>query len=304
MPRSRGSGRNRFSWNGIWTCRRSASCSAKRRGRRRRWTGSAPNPGFWTMLPDLQAAFRAATIGRDGDAVAALSAGGMQNGHRFGIYRNNIYRSLAGVLEAAFPTVRNLVGDENFTVLARRFIAECPPQRPQLFAYGGDFAAFLAGFAPAVEELPFLPDLARVEWAVNEAYFEADAETLNAGQLAGLAPERYAGLRLGLHPTVRLIESDWPVWDLWGAEALPNPLPSAKQEGGQRVLVRRPESKVDVVMATHGDFAFLSALAARDTLGEAAAAGVAADPDFDLSACLAGHLAGGTFHSPITSDAG
>ncbi len=264
------------------------------------------------MLPDLQAAFRAATIGRDSDAVAALSAGGMQNGHRFGIYRNNIYRSLAGVLEAAFPTVCNLVGDENFAVLARRFIAEYPPQRPQLFAYGGDFAAFLAGFAPAVEELPFLPDLARVEWAVNEAYFEADAETLNAGHLAGLAPERYAGLRLGLHPTVRLIESDWPVWDLWGAEALPSPgpdsgpdqWPPAMQEGGQRVLVRRPESKVDVVMATHGDFAFLSALAARDTLGEAAAAGVAADPDFDLSACLAGHLAGGTFHSHVTSDAG
>lgn len=260
------------------------------------------------MLPDLQAAFRAGTIGRDGEAVAALSAGGMQNGHRFGIYRNNIFKSLTGVLEAAFPTIRNMVGDENFAVLARRFIAAHPPQRPQLFAYGGDFAAFLAGFAPAVGELPFLPDLARVEWAVNEAYFEADAETLNAGQLAGLAPERYAGLRLGLHPTVRLIESDWPVWDLWGAEVLPDlgpdPGPPGKRAGGQRVLVRRPESKVDVVMATHGDFAFLSALATGDTLGEAAAAGVAADPEFDLSACLAGHLAGGTFHSHVTSDAG
>ena len=259
------------------------------------------------MLPDLQAAFRAGTIGRDGEAVAALSAGGMQNGHRFGIYRNNIYRSLAGVLEAAFPTVRNLVGDENFAVLARRFIAAHPPQRPQLFAYGGDFAAFLAGFAPAVEELPFLPDLARVEWAVNEAYFEADAETLNAGHLAGLAPERYAGLRLGLHPTVRLIESDWPVWDLWGAEVLPSPWPDprppGKREGGQRVLVRRPESKVDVVMATHGDFAFLGALATGDTLGEAAAVGTTADPEFDLSACLAGHLAGGTFHSHVNVDA-
>ena len=255
------------------------------------------------MLPDLQAAFRAGTIGRDGAAVAALSAGGMQNGHRFGIYRNNIYRSLAGVLEAAFPTVHNLVGDENFAVLARRFIAEYPPHRPQLFAYGGDFAAFLAGFAPAVGELPFLPDLARVEWAVNEAYFEADAETLNAEQLAGLAPERYAGLRLGLHPTVRLIQSDWPVWDLWGAEALPDPWPDPAPQGGQRVLVRRPESKVDVVMAPHGDFAFLSALSTRDTLGEAAAAGAAADPDFDLSACLAGHLAGGTFHSHVIVDA-
>ncbi len=256
------------------------------------------------MLPDLQAAFHAGTIGRDTDAAAALSAGGMQNGHRFGIYTNNIFRSLTGVLEAAFPTVSNLVGEENFAVLSHRFIAAHPPQRPQLYAYGADFASFLAGFAPAVGELPFLPDLARVEWAVNEAYFEADAEPLAAKHLAGLAPDRYAGLRLRMHPTVRLIGSDWPVWDLWGAEALPDPWPPGKQEAAQRVLVRRPESTVDVVMLAPGDFAFLGALAAGDALGEAAAAGAGAGADFDLSTCLAGHLAGGTFHSDYTIDNG
>ncbi len=260
------------------------------------------------MLPDLQAAFRAATIGRDAAAAAALSAGGMRNGHRFGIYRNNIFKSLTGVLEAAFPTIRTLVGGGNFAALAHRFIAAHPPRQPQLYCYGGDFAAFLAGFAPAAGELPFLPDVARVEWAVNEAYFEADAEPLAAGRLAGLAPERYAGLRLGLHPTARLIASDWPVWDLWGAGALPEsfqtPGPPGKPEGGQRVLVRRPESKVDVVMLTPGDFAFVGALAGGGTLGEAAAAGAAADPEFDLSACLAGHLSGGTFHSRFIAGAG
>ncbi|MCY4396549.1 MAG: DNA-binding domain-containing protein [Rhodospirillaceae bacterium] len=255
------------------------------------------------MLPDLQTAFCAGTVGRDTAAVAALADGGMENGHRFGIYRNNIFQSLTGVLAAAFPTVSKLVGDENFAVLAHRFIAAHPPQRPSLYAYGGNFAAFLAGFAPAVEELPFLPDLAQVEWAVNEAYFEADAEPLVADHLAGLAPETYARLRLHLHPTVRLIGSDWPVWDLWGAEALPDPWPPGEQEGAQRVLVRRPESKVDVVMLTPGDFAFLGALAAGDALGEAAAAGAAAGPDFDLATCLAGHLAGGTFHSGYTIDA-
>ncbi len=255
------------------------------------------------MLPDLQTAFRAGTVGRDAAAVATLADDGMENGHRFGIYRNNIFLSLTGVLEAAFPTVAKLVGDENFAVLAHRFIAAHPPQRPALYAYGADFAAFLAGFAPAVEELPFLPDLARVEWAVNEAYFEADAEPLVAEHLAGLAPDRYAGLRFRLHPTVRLIGSDWPVWDMWGAEALPDPRPDGKQDAAQQVLVRRPESKVDVVLLAPGDFAFLDAFARGDTLGEAAAAVAGADADFDLSTCLAGHLAGGTFHSDYTIDA-
>ena len=251
------------------------------------------------MLPDLQAAFRAGTIGRDAAAVAALANGGMENGHRFGIYRNNIFQSLTGVLEAAFPTIRKLVGDENFAVLAHRFIAAHPPRRPQLYAYGGDFASFLAGFEPAVEELPFLPDLAQVEWAVNEAYFEADAEPLYSDHLAGLAPNRYGRLRLNLHPTVRLIASDWPVWDLWDADTLPEPWP----EAAQSVLVRRPANTVDVVMLTPGDFAFVSAAAGGETLGQAAASGAGADTAFDLATCLAGHLAGGTFHSDFTIDA-
>lgn len=251
------------------------------------------------MLPDLQATFHAGTIGRDAAAVAALANGGMENGHRFGIYRNNIFQSLTGVLEAAFPTIRKLVGDENFAVLAHRFIAAHPPRRPQLYAYGSDFASFLAGFEPAVEELPFLPDLAQVEWAVNEAYFEADAEPLYADHLAGLAPNRYGRLRLNLHPTVRLIVSDWPVWDLWDADTLPEPWP----EAAQSVLVRRPANTVDVVMLTPGDFAFVSAAAGGETLGQAAASGAGADTAFDLATCLAGHLAGGTFNSDFTIDA-
>ena len=251
------------------------------------------------MLPDLQAAFRAGAIGRDAAAVAALANGGMENGDRFGIYRNNIFKSLTGVLEAAFPTICKLVGGENFAVLAHRFIAAHPPRRPQLYAYGGDFASFLAGFEPAVEELPFLPDLAQVEWAVNEAYFEADAEPLAADHLAGLAPNRYGRLRLNLHPTVRLIASDWPVWDLWDADTLPEPWP----EAAQSVLIRRPANTVDVVMLTPGDFAFVSAAAGGETLGQAAASGAGADTDFDLATALAGHLAGGTFHSEYTIDA-
>lgn len=248
------------------------------------------------MLPELQTAFRAGTLGRDEAVREALAADGLLTSHRLGIYQNNIYLSLIGVLEAAFPTVHALVGAENFAVLANRFIAEHPPAAPQLYAYGSEFAGFVAGFDAAVEELPFLPDLARVEWAVNDAYFAADAVSLSPGDLGDIAPETYGALQLGLHPSAHLIDSPWPVWHLWGIDALPDPWP---EEPGQ-VLVQRPDDKVDVLLLTAGDFAFVTALKSGATLAVAAEAAVGADEEFDLQAAFGAHLNRGTFTREFT----
>lgn len=248
------------------------------------------------MLPELQTAFRASTLGRDEAVRDALVADGLQNPHRLGIYQNNIYLSLIGVLEAAFPTIRGLVGEENFAVLANRFIAAHPPRAPQLYAYGAEFAGFVDGFEAAVEELPFLPDLARVEWAVNDAYFAANAAPLSPGDLGDIAPEAYGALQLHLHPSAHLIDSPWPVWHLWGAEALPDPWP---EEPGQ-VLVQRPADKVDVLLLTAGDFAFVTALKAGATLAAAAEAAMGADEGFDLQAAFGAHLNRGTFTREFT----
>lgn len=243
------------------------------------------------MLPELQAAFRAGTVGGDKQVQATLAAEGMLNDHRFGVYRNNIFLSLAGVLEAAYPTIRALVGAENFAVLANRFIAEHPPAAPQLYAYGAAFATFVEGFDAAVSELPFLPDLARVEWAVNEAYFAADSAPLLPAELGAVAPDDYGSLVLRLHPSAKLIESPWPVWHLWGAESLPDPWPEAPG----RVLVQRPECKVDVLMLTPGEFAFVAGLHAGKPLGAAADDGADAEAGFDLQSVFAAHLGRGTF---------
>jgi hypothetical protein len=49
---------------------------------------------------------------------------------RFGVYRNSVAVSLAGVPADTFPVTRELVGDAFFEAMARCFVAAEPPRSP------------------------------------------------------------------------------------------------------------------------------------------------------------------------------
>src|SRR5688500_7173734 len=117
------------------------------------------------MLSDLQNAFRRYTLDGDvGPLPDWVCGNGMPAARRLAVYRNNVMGSLIDVLAAAYPTVCRLVGEPFFRFAAASFAAAAPPVRPHLMSYGGGFAGFLARFEPAAD-LPYLPDLARLEWA-------------------------------------------------------------------------------------------------------------------------------------------
>ena len=68
---------------------------------------------------------------------------------RFGVYRNNVYSSLIDVLQARFPVVSRLVGEEFFRAMARVYVEQEPPRSAVLLRYGASFPDFVASFAPA-----------------------------------------------------------------------------------------------------------------------------------------------------------
>jgi hypothetical protein len=240
---------------------------------------SDPMPG----LHDVQAAFAAAV--RESSADAALTgqivAAGIPAERRIAIYRANVMLSLRRLLEGTFPATRRLLGAEHFAELADRFVRQRPPERPQLLAYGADFPAFL------MHEDHQVADVARLEWAREEAYHAADAPALDAAAVAAIPIERYPGLRLEPHPSLRLIRSSGPVYSLWLGEP--------KGHGPQQVLIVRLEMTVATRPIAAADLVLVEALAAGRPLGEAATAALQVDPQFDLQAALADHLSGGSF---------
>ncbi|MCB1822697.1 MAG: putative DNA-binding domain-containing protein, partial [Candidatus Competibacteraceae bacterium] len=208
--------------------------------------------------------------GFDPALLARLADPPDQRERRLSVYRNNVRHALFSVLEAAFPVVRQLIGAECFTATALTFITEHPPQAPVLYAYGSDFADFLSSFRP-LTELPWLADVARLEWARNEALFAADREPLSPNQLATVPVAELPGLRLGLHPSAWLHESPWPIHAIWDAhQPGGGALEAVDLARAEAVLVWRHGGAVRQRSPDPGESALLTAFALECPLAEAA----------------------------------
>ena len=79
------------------------------------------------------------------------------------------------------------------------WIVAQPSPSGDLNDYGGAFADFLAAYPHAVE-LPYLADVARLEWLVQAVYYAADAGPADLSALAATPPERCGELRFALAP--------------------------------------------------------------------------------------------------------
>lgn len=251
-------------------------------------------------LAELQARMRQMLLagGNDPEISALLADPPEQRERRLAVYRNNVRHALLSVLDAAFPVVRELIGAECFTAVALTFVASRPPHVPALYAYGGELPGFLADFAP-LAELPWLAEVARLEWARNEALFATDREPLSPNQLATVPVAELPGLRLGLHPSAWLHESPWPIHAIWDAhQPGGGALEAVELARAEAVLVWRHGGAVRQRSPDPGESALLAAFALECPLAEAAEMAAVRDPDFDLSAVLARLLTDGVLTYP------
>jgi hypothetical protein len=143
---------------------------------------------------------------------AAPSAGTVEG--RWHVYAHGYLARLTEALELTFPAVRRILGEAAFTALVERFVREYPPVSFDLARAGDLLPLFLERDAFG-RQLPFLPDLARLERRIAEAFVAPDAALLTTADLRGLPPEDVARLSLRLAPGAAVVRSDYPLFDLW-----------------------------------------------------------------------------------------
>jgi hypothetical protein len=141
--------------------------------------------------------------------------------HGLAAYRGKAGAIAERALAAAFPTVRQLIGDDAFAQLARALWQRVPPQRGDLALFGDALPEWIE-HDPQLASEPYLADVARVDWAVHAIEQAADVESPPQG-LALLGELEPTQLCVRLRPGLALVGSKWPVVTLWQAHRRVDP---------------------------------------------------------------------------------
>lgn len=228
-----------------------------------------------------QSQFRAAVLDADIAAPNGLvNPDGAQASKRFDVYRNNVAVSLSDALEAAFPVIRRLVGDNFFRAMAGVYLRKHPPSSPLMMYYGDKMPQFVRRFEPA-KTLPYLSDVARVELAMRHAYHAADAAPLDAQALATLAPERLMQVKFRFAPATYVQKSDFPIVSIYRANTVEG-APNAVMKP-EAMLVARPQFDPTQTLITPASATCIASLMEGNSLGFAM---TAAGSDLDLGHTL------------------
>ena len=245
-------------------------------------------------LHELQRAVRLSLVEReDGTGAMYVVGDGLAPEQRLAIYRNTFDANLANALRLSYPAVHRLVGAQFFEAAARTFAHELPPRAAWLDEYGAEFPEFLAGFPPAAS-LAYLPDVARLEWAVNRALHAPDVEPLDAKRLADLDPADHARIRFAADPSITLLSAVYPADAIWRAVLAQDDAALGAIDlaaGPLWLQVQRCATGVEVTRIDENAWRFADALFGGRPLGAA----LEAAPGLEAPALLAEHIAAGRF---------
>lgn len=225
-----------------------------------------------SLARQQQALLQALWQPRHADAMQLIADGGLlersasQNGCQRGLkaYRSQAQALAVRALAAAYPVVAQLLGEGNFEPVARSLWQRHPPARGDIAQWGAELASHMASLADLVDQEPYLPDVARAEWALHTIATAPDAqpEPTSFSLLAQREPD---SLSLVLSPGVSCFESAFPVASIVSAHREGQ---AALQEAGERLragvaetaLVWRQGLKPRLRQALPGETAFITAL--------------------------------------------
>jgi hypothetical protein len=232
---------------------------------------------FATALLDSSHPIASQPIGEHGRASS-----------RFTIYRNNVSASLINALADTFPVCQALVGEDFFRAMALEFVRAHPPKTRILAYYGDAFPDFVRCFPPAAS-VPYLADVAQLEYRRVLSYHAADDVSVRHEALAALLndAEQINTARFALHAAVHVVKSEFGVFSLWAAHQGACAIESVDPRVAETALIFRRGLDVQTMAIAAATGALIMELKRGATLIEAIETAQNIDPDFALTDTLA-----------------
>ncbi len=213
---------------------------------------------------------------RPGQAGGTQAATGLLNPQRgtpgedrLAVYATGYLVRMREALAEVYEAVAHVLGEEEFSSLAKAYAARYPSHDYNL-SLAGRHLPDLLNSSPLSRDPPFLPDLARLEWQGCEAFHAFHQPPMDLRQFATLPLEAWGEACVVFQPSVGVIESAWPILDLWTARQQPRDRVSVELiNRPQRILVFRRGVQVACALLDAAQHQVVTALLAGRPLGAA-----------------------------------
>jgi len=197
--------------------------------------------------------------------------GGAPGTARLAVYGEGYVVRIREALAEVFEAVRHLLGSTEFAVLAADYAKRHPSTDYNLSLAGRHLPEYLADSVHG-RRLPFLSDLACLEWAISQAFHAFDQPPLDPARLASLPLDAWARARLVFQPSVAVVSSSWPIVDLWEARTVPRErIGIDLVDRPQRALITRHGEHVRCERVDPSQAQLLTGLLSGRALGEVCA---------------------------------
>jgi hypothetical protein len=132
---------------------------------------------------------------------------------RVAVYVQGYPARIREALRETFPAVAQILGDGSFAALADRYAKQVPSDLRNLNLVGAALPAYLESDR-ARDDLPFLPALAELEWAVDRCFHADLPAAFEPSTCSEWSLEDWERAKIGFQPGLALVCAPWPLREL------------------------------------------------------------------------------------------
>ena len=239
----------------------------------KKYDSNKTSSDFQIPLAEAQSLFKTRIRGT-GEKQKELDLLLNPQGHATGNERLEVYaegypaRVRESIVEV-YETLKAVMEEEAFESLCLEYARRHGADDYNLNHAGKDLADFLK-HSPLSKKAPFLPDLARFEWALWEVFHAVDAEnSLTKEKIEGIPAEDWERSVFRFRPSVRTFETSWSVFDLWKSKRNGIVSGTTPQKNSQNVLISRLGDQVRCELMSADQRRLVEMLMSGETLGGA-----------------------------------
>ena len=135
---------------------------------------------------------------------------------RLSVYAEAYFSRLLEAMENDFPRVAEAL-KEDFPIVCAAYLEIHPSTSPNIENIGGKFPQFLKTYS-FTSAMPYVHDLARLEWAKIESFYALDSERVSPESLRGISDVAWSGAKFDLCSSLRILSLDYSVNTLLASE--------------------------------------------------------------------------------------